>query len=142
GPHSDRIQLPSDIVIASEFAEGAESQVVPADAIPPGWLGLDIGPETAEQFGSVIREAQSVFWNGPVGVFEGASFRGGTEAVARAMAASTGFTAVGGGDSAAALRMLEMDDQVSHMSTGGGAGLELLEGAELPGVAVLERWVS
>lgn len=141
GVHGDRIQLPSDIVVASEFAEGADSQVVAADAIPQGWTGLDIGPETAGEFGGVIREAQSVFWNGPMGVFEWARFRGGTEAVAQAMAETDGFTAVGGGDSAAALRMLEMDDQVSHMSTGGGAGLELLEGAELPGVAVLERWV-
>ncbi|HLU52218.1 MAG TPA: phosphoglycerate kinase [Acidimicrobiia bacterium] len=142
GPHGDRIQLPSDVVVADSFTEDADHRVVAADEIPEGTMGLDIGPATAEAFASVIRGAQSVFWNGPMGVFEWENFRAGTEAVARAMAECNGFTAVGGGDSAAAVRLLGMEDQISHLSTGGGAGLELLEGKELPGVAVLERWVS
>lgn len=142
GPHGDRIELPTDIVAADSFAEDAASRVVPADEIPSGTMGLDIGPETSQAFADVIRGARSVFWNGPMGVFEWESFRAGTEAVARAMTECDGFTAVGGGDSAAALRQLGMEDKVSHLSTGGGAGLELLEGQELPGVAVLERWVS
>ncbi|HEX2155145.1 MAG TPA: phosphoglycerate kinase [Acidimicrobiia bacterium] len=142
GPHGDRIELPTDIVAADSFAEDAASRVVPADGIPSGTMGLDIGPETSQAFADVIRGARSVFWNGPMGVFEWESFRAGTEAVARAMTECDGFTAVGGGDSAAALRQLGMEDKVSHLSTGGGAGLELLEGQELPGVAVLERWVS
>lgn len=141
GPHGDRIQLPVDVVAADAFEEGSPSRVVPAEEIPDGTMGLDIGPETAAAFASVIREAGSVFWNGPMGVFEWEGFRAGTEAVAEAVAACEGFTAVGGGDSAAALRDLGMEDTVSHLSTGGGAGLELLEGKELPGVAVLERWV-
>src|SRR5690554_5940573 len=142
GPHGDRIRLPSDVVVADAFAEDAAPRIVAADEIPADMMGLDIGPETAESFSEVIRGAQSVFWNGPMGVFEWENFRAGTEAVAKAMAECGGFTAVGGGDSAAALRMLGMEDRVSHLSTGGGAGLELLEGKELPGVAVLERWAS
>lgn len=141
GPLGDRIRLPVDVVAADAFEEGSPSRIVPADEIPDGTMGLDIGPETAAAFASAIREAASVFWNGPMGVFEWGAFRAGTEAVAEAMAACEGFTAVGGGDSAAALRDLGMEDTVSHLSTGGGAGLELLEGKELPGVAVLERWV-
>lgn len=140
GPQGDRIYLPSDIVAADSFAEDAQSRVVAADAIPEGTMGLDIGPDTAGAFAEVVRGAQSVFWNGPMGVFEWERFRGGTEAVAKAMAESNGFTAVGGGDSASALRLLGLEDSVSHLSTGGGAGLELLEGRELPGVAVLGRW--
>jgi phosphoglycerate kinase len=142
GPHGDRIHLPVDVVAAEVFEEGSASEVVAVDGIPADRIGLDIGPETAEQFADVIREAGSVFWNGPMGVFEWADFRAGTEAVAEAMAACEGFTAVGGGDSAAALRLLGMEDSVSHLSTGGGAGLELLEGQELPGVKVLERWAE
>ena len=142
GPHGDRIRLPSDVVVADAFAEDAAPRIVAADEIPADMMGLDIGPEAAESFSEVIRGAQSVFWNGPMGVFEWENFRAGTEAVAKAMAECGGFTAVGGGDSAAALRMLGMEDRVSHLSTGGGAGLELLEGKELPGVAVLERWAS
>ncbi|HZI39694.1 MAG TPA: phosphoglycerate kinase, partial [Acidimicrobiia bacterium] len=125
GPHGDRIQLPSDVVVADSFTEDADHRVVAADEIPEGTMGLDIGPATAEAFASVIRGAQSVFWNGPMGVFEWENFRAGTEAVARAMAECNGFTAVGGGDSAAAVRLLGMEDQISHLSTGGGAGLEL-----------------
>lgn len=142
GPHGDRIQLPLDIVVADRFAEDARHEVVAAGDMPEGWMGLDIGPQTVERFARVVKGAGCVFWNGPMGVFEWPAFRGGTEAVARAMAESPAFTAVGGGDSAAALRLLGLEKEVSHLSTGGGAGLELLEGGVLPGVAVLERWVS
>jgi phosphoglycerate kinase len=142
GPHGSRIVLPTDFVIADRFAEDAPPRVVGASEIPPESLGLDIGPETADAFAAVVGGAKSVFWNGPMGVFEWEAFRAGTESVARALAESDGFTAVGGGDSAAALRVLDMEDKVSHLSTGGGAGLELLEGKELPGVAVLKKWVN
>ena len=142
GPHGDRIQLPVDVVAAEAFEESSASEVVDVADIPAERIGLDIGPETAAQFSAVIRDAGSVFWNGPMGVFEWEDFRAGTEAVAEAMAACEGFTAVGGGDSAAALRLLGMEDSISHLSTGGGAGLELLEGQELPGVKVLERWAQ
>lgn len=142
GPHGDRIHLPVDVVAAEAFEEGSDYEVVPVDAIPADRIGLDIGPQTAERFSRAVREAGSVFWNGPMGVFEWESFRAGTEAVAEAMAACEGFTAVGGGDSAAALRLLGMEGSVTHLSTGGGAGLELLEGQELPGVLVLERWAK
>jgi phosphoglycerate kinase len=140
GPFADRIVLPTDFVVADRFAEDATSHVVGADSIPPTSLGLDIGPGTGEHFATIVKEAASVFWNGPMGVFEWEAFRGGTEKLAEALAVCDGFTAVGGGDSAAALRLLGLEDRVSHLSTGGGAGLELLEGKELPGVAVLERW--
>lgn len=140
GPHGDKIVLPDDVVAAAEFAEDADGRIVSADEIPDDFMGLDIGPRTSAAFASAIGEASSVFWNGPMGVFEWEPFRAGTEAVAKAMAECDGFTAVGGGDSAAALRLLGMEGEVSHLSTGGGAGLELLEGEELPGVAVLERW--
>lgn len=142
GPHGDRIHLPVDVVAAEAFEEGSDFEVVPVDRIPADRIGLDIGPATAEQFADVIKGAGSVFWNGPMGVFEWENFRAGTEVVAEAMASCEGFTAVGGGDSAAALRLLGMEDSVSHLSTGGGAGLELLEGQELPGVKVLERWAG
>jgi phosphoglycerate kinase len=140
GPGGDRIQLPLDLVVADRFAADAAHEVVAVNRVEEGWMGLDIGPETIARFSEVVRGAGSVFWNGPMGVFEWEPFRAGTAAIAQAMAESSGFTAVGGGDSAAALRMLGMEDRVSHLSTGGGAGLELLEGRELPGVAVLERW--
>jgi phosphoglycerate kinase len=115
---------------------------VTIEDMQPGLIGLDIGPSTGGHFARMIEEAASVFWNGPMGVFEWEPFRSGTEAVARALADCPGFTSVGGGDSVAAIRMLGMEDSVSHVSTGGGAGLELLEGRVLPGVAVLERWVT
>jgi phosphoglycerate kinase len=140
GAHSEKIILPSDIVVAEQFAETAEHREVYVKDIPVGWLGLDVGRETNQQFAAVIRTAETVFWNGPMGVFEWASFRAGTEAVARAIAEATAFTAVGGGDSVAALRTMGLETEVSHVSTGGGAGLELLEGRVLPGVDVLERW--
>lgn len=142
GPYGSRIVLPTDFVIAGQFAEDAPSEVVGSNDIPEGSLGLDIGPETAEAFAAIVRKARSVFWNGPMGVFEWEAFRAGTETVARALAECDGFTAVGGGDSAAALRVLDMEDKVSHLSTGGGAGLEMLEGKELPGLAILAKWVT
>jgi len=141
GEHGDKIILPSDVVIANDFSEAAEHELVYVKDIPPGWRGLDVGRETNQLFTSVIRTAETVFWNGPMGVFEWAPFRAGTEAVARAVAETSAFTAVGGGDSVAALREMGLDDAVSHVSTGGGAGLEYLEGRALPGVEVLKRWV-
>jgi phosphoglycerate kinase len=140
--HDDRVVLPTDVVVGDRFAEDSEHRVVPVDEIPDGWMGLDIGPDTSAAFSSLVRDSASVFWNGPMGVFEWAPYRAGTEAVARAMGECAGFTAVGGGDSAAALRLLELEDTISHLSTGGGAGLELLEGRILPGVAVLGRWTG
>jgi phosphoglycerate kinase len=142
GPDSEKVILPVDVVVASEFSESAEHKEIYVKEIPPGWVGLDVGRETNQLFASVIRTAETVFWNGPMGVFEWEPFRAGTEAIARAMAEATAFTAVGGGDSVAALRALGLEAEVSHVSTGGGAGLELLEGRELPGIAVLERWAG
>ena len=142
GPHSEKLILPIDAVIATEFAENAEHKEVYVKEIPPGWMGLDVGRETNQLFPSVIRTAETVFWNGPMGVFEWEPFRAGTEAIARAVAEATAYTAVGGGDSVAAVRDLGLESEISHVSTGGGAGLELLEGRELPGVKVLEKWVG
>ncbi|HZC73945.1 MAG TPA: phosphoglycerate kinase [Jatrophihabitans sp.] len=136
----DKIVLPADIVVAAEATEDAATQTVPADAIPPGGKGLDIGPETVQRFAAVLADAETVFWNGPMGVFEVAPFAAGTKGVAEAVAASHGLSVVGGGDSAAAVRKLGLDKNVfTHISTGGGASLEYLEGKELPGVAVLEE---
>ena len=142
GHHGHKIILPVDIAMGSRFSEDADKQLVGVSEFLDGSVGLDIGPETGAAFRELIESSASVFWNGPMGVFEWANFRDGTEQVARAMAACDGFTAVGGGDSAAALRLLDLDSSVSHLSTGGGAGLELLEGRVLPGVAVLERWAT
>lgn len=142
GPHGHKIILPVDIAVGAHFAEDAERHVVAASEMREGDIGLDIGPETGAGFWELIDSSRSIFWNGPMGVFEWEAFRNGTDHVARAMAASDGFTAVGGGDSAAALRLLGLEGSVSHLSTGGGAGLELLEGRLLPGVAVLERWAT
>jgi phosphoglycerate kinase len=142
GPHGHRIVLPSDIVVADRFAEDAGAEVVAVESMSKEVVGLDIGPVTAASFAAAIRGAESVFWNGPMGVFEWAPFRAGTEAVASALAECDGFTAAGGGDSAAALRLLGKEHAVSHLSTGGGAGLEMLEGKELPGVKVLEKWAT
>ena len=138
--HGDKIVLPSDIVVAERFAEDAAAWTVPASAIPDGAMGLDIGPESVRRFAEIITGAASLFWNGPMGVFEWESFRNGTAGVAEAVAACPGFSVIGGGDSVAAIRMLGKDDEVSHVSTGGGAGLEMLEGKTLPGVAALLRW--
>lgn len=137
-----RIALPTDVMIADSFSEEAHSAITVVTEIPEGWMGLDIGTDTAMDFADLIVDSGSVFWNGPMGVFEWEAFRNGTELVARALGECEGFTVVGGGDSAAALRLLGLEDTVSHLSTGGGAGLELLEGRILPGVAVLERWVN
>lgn len=132
--------LPVDFVIADAFAADAATQVVAADAIPDGWMGLDIGPRTRELFTSRIADAGTVVWNGPMGVFEMEPYAAGTLAVARAMADSSAMTVIGGGDSAAAVRILDVDeDKFSHISTGGGASLEFLEGKTLPGIAVLEE---
>jgi len=131
------VVLPVDVVAASEFAENAETKIVPYDALPDGWLGLDIGPETSKVFAERIREARTIFWNGPMGVFEWSRFAEGTKAVAEAVASSEGFSVVGGADSARALQELGLADRVSWLSTGGGAALELLEGKDLPGVAVI-----
>ena len=132
-----QLLLPIDTVIADKFDAEAETKVVPADAIPAGWQGLDIGPETAKLFGDTVRAAGTVIWNGPMGVFEFPKFAKGTEAVAAAMAECAGITVVGGGDSASAIEKMGYADKVTHVSTGGGASLEFLEGKELPGVACL-----
>jgi phosphoglycerate kinase len=121
------------------FDADAEHRTVAAGEIPEGWLGLDIGPETTKAFTAVIRDARMLVWNGPMGVFEWEAFAQGTEGVAEAVAACDGFTVIGGGDSAAAVRSMGFADRVSHVSTGGGASLEFLEGIELPGVAALRR---
>jgi phosphoglycerate kinase len=131
------VVLPVDVVAAHEFVADAEAKVVPYDALPAGWLGLDIGPETRELFAQHISEARTIFWNGPMGVFEWPRFSEGTKAVAEAVASSEAYSVVGGADSARALSDLGLADKVSWLSTGGGAALELLEGKELPGVAVI-----
>jgi phosphoglycerate kinase len=133
------IVLPTDVVVADAFSADAATQVVAADAIPEGWRGLDIGPDSARVFAAKISQAKTIVWNGPMGVFEFPAFAAGTRAVAQAMIDSSGFSVVGGGDSAAAVRILGLDEGgFSHISTGGGASLELLEGKVLPGLAVLE----
>jgi phosphoglycerate kinase len=141
--YADVIHLPRDIVVADSFSADAESKVVPAHEIPDGWLGLDIGPESVQRFAVLLTEARTVFWNGPMGVFEFAKFAAGTRGVAEAIATATGkgaFTVVGGGDSAAAVRALGIPEgDFSHISTGGGASLEYLEGKTLPGISVLEE---
>jgi len=132
------VELPSDVVGAAEFAEDAESGVYRVDELPDAWLGLDIGPETRERFAAKLADARTIFWNGPMGVFEWPKFAAGTTAVAQAVAANEqAFSVVGGADSVRALNEAGLADKVSWVSTGGGASLELLEGKELPGVAVI-----
>lgn len=136
----DKLLLPSDVIVAQRMEVGAETRAVGRDSIPEGWMALDVGPRTVESFGSVLAEAHTVLWNGPMGVFEIPEFREGTERVARALVDATArgaTTVVGGGDSAAALAELELSEGVSHVSTGGGASLEFLEGRPLPGVDAL-----
>jgi phosphoglycerate kinase len=130
-------ELPSDVVAAAEFAEDADSRVVAWDAVPAGWLGLDIGPETRAAFAAEIGRARTVFWNGPMGVFEWERFAAGTKAVAEAVAVADAHTVVGGGDSVRAIEELGLAERIDWVSTGGGAALELLEGKELPGVAAI-----
>lgn len=129
--------LPEDVVAAAAFEPDAEARVTPYDAVPAGWLGLDIGPAARERFAHVIGGARTVFWNGPMGVFEWPRFAEGTKAVAEAVAAVDGYTVVGGGDSVRALQELGLAERVTWVSTGGGAALELLAGKELPGVAAI-----
>jgi len=131
------LELPVDLVIGDRFAEDATARELDGLDVPDGWMGLDIGPRTASLYGDVIAAAGTVFWNGPMGAFELAPFAGGTRAVAEAVAAAPGTTVVGGGDSAAALERFGLADSVTHLSTGGGATLELIEGKALPGVEAL-----
>jgi phosphoglycerate kinase len=140
--HGDRLVLPSDITalgpggeLMNPAAGGDVRQV--GTSVPAGWTGVDIGPGTAADFGDRIAEARTVFWNGPMGVFEDPRFEAGTRAVAQAVADTSGLTVVGGGDSAAALAQFGLDGEVDHVSTGGGASLELLEQGDLPGLAAL-----
>jgi phosphoglycerate kinase len=134
---SGKLVLPGDVVAAAELSAHAEHKVVPAGEIPDGWRGLDIGPESRESFAEEISGAESVLWNGPMGVFEWEAFADGTRVVAEAVARAKGFTVVGGGDSAAALVQLGLAGSVDHLSTGGGASLELLEKGDLPGLLAL-----
>ncbi len=134
------VVLPIDVVVADDFAPDAATRTVAVGAIEPGWRGLDIGPASIELFVSKLADARTIVWNGPMGVFEMPAFADGTRAVAEALAGSGAFTVIGGGDSAAAIRQFQIpDDRFSHISTGGGASLEFLEGKTLPGIAVLEE---
>jgi phosphoglycerate kinase len=133
-----RLELPRDLVIADRLAADANWRELDGVDVPDGWMGLDVGPRTAAAYAEEVRGAGTVFWNGPMGAFELAPFAAGTRAVAEAVAAAPGTTVVGGGDSAAALAAFDLADRVTHLSTGGGAALELLEGRPLPGVEVLE----
>jgi phosphoglycerate kinase len=136
----DRIVLPDDVVVSTDISDDAEIELVRGDAIPAGMKGLDIGPDAVRAFAAVLADAQTVFWNGPMGVFEVRPFAAGTAGVAEAVTAAGGLTVVGGGDSAAAVRALGIDEnRFGHISTGGGASLEYLEGKTLPGLAVLEE---
>src|SRR5690606_14035008 len=130
GEYPEKVVLPTDVVVADRLAADAGSKTVGADAIDDGWMGLDIGPATSAAFASIVRGAEAVCWNGPMGVFEWEPCREGTVAGARAMADCDGFTAIGGGDSVAGIREIGLEESVSHVSTGGGARLELLEGRE------------
>jgi phosphoglycerate kinase len=132
-----RVQIPTDVVVAEDIAADAATQIVAADRVPDDWLGLDIGPETTAAYAAVIAPAATLLWNGPMGVFEVAPFAEGTRRLAEAVASCPGFTVVGGGDSAAAIRQLGFADRVDHVSTGGGASLEFIEKGDLPGLAAL-----
>ena len=134
-----RVRIPSDIVVAQAPSGSAETRVVPASAIPDGWMGLDVGPATAMAYADAVESAASVLWNGPMGMFEVPPFDAGTRAVADAVAHAPGFTVIGGGDSAAAIRQFGLADQVDHVSTGGGASLEFIEQGDLPGLEALRH---
>jgi phosphoglycerate kinase len=134
-----QVLLPEDVVIAQDLDSTQTRVVAVEEGIPDGWKGLDIGPATAQRYAQAVLDSATVVWNGPMGVFEKPQFAAGTLAVAKALTETDGFTVVGGGDSAAAVRQLDVDaDLIDHISTGGGASLELLEGKTLPGIAVLE----
>jgi phosphoglycerate kinase len=137
GAHA-RLLLPVDLVIADRFAAEAQVRTLDGVEVPEGWMGLDIGPRTADAYAAEIASAKTVFWNGPMGAFELEPFAAGTRAIAEAVAQAPGTTIVGGGDSAAAIQQFGLADRVSHLSTGGGAALELIEGKQLPGVEVLK----
>lgn len=132
-----QLELPSDLVVADRFAAEADHRTLDGIDVPDGWMGLDVGPKTAQRYADVIAQAGTVFWNGPMGAFELEPFAAGTRAVAEAVADAPGTTVVGGGDSAAAIQQFGLADRVTHLSTGGGASLELLEGKKLPGVEAL-----
>jgi len=132
-----QLHMPIDAVVANEFSQDAETKVVDVDAIPADWMGLDIGPKTAANYAEVIKNSKLIIWNGPMGVFEMDKFANGTKTVAEAMATTSGYTVIGGGDSAAAVEKFEVADKMDHISTGGGASLELMEGKELPGIVAL-----
>jgi phosphoglycerate kinase len=136
-----RVHVPCDVVVAREVSDDAEARVVPANDMPDGWKGLDIGPKTAAAFATEVGGAATLLWNGPMGVFEIEPFAAGTRRVAEAVAHCPGFTVVGGGDSAAAVRQLGLADHIDHVSTGGGASLELIERGDLPGLAALRKSV-
>jgi phosphoglycerate kinase len=137
GAGGDKLMLPTDLVIGREFSEDTERQELGGVDVPEGWMGLDIGPVTAQRYAEAVAEGGTVFWNGPMGAFELEPFAAGTRVVAEAVAAAPGTTVVGGGDSAAALAQFGLVDRVDHVSTGGGASLELIEGKPLPGVEAL-----
>jgi phosphoglycerate kinase len=135
---SCRLMLPDDLIVADAFSPDASNKAVPVDSIPPGWMGLDIGPGTASAYIDRIEAARTVFWNGPMGAFEMKPFEMGTRAVAEAVASAQALTVSGGGDTVAALNQFGLGDRLDHVSTGGGAAMEYLEGRELPGIAALE----
>ena len=137
GENGGKIMLPTDIVVAESFNADAGHEAVATNRIPGDWYGLDVGPETAATYGGVVGNARQIFWNGPMGVFEWEAFAAGTETVARAIADSDGYSVVGGGDSIAAIRGLGLENSFDHLSTGGGAGLEMLEEGTLPGLDAL-----
>ena len=134
----DKLLLPIDTVVATDFANDAESKVVPEGGIEAGWQGLDIGPKTIELFSDAVKSAKTVVWNGPMGVFEMENFAKGTNAIAQVLAEIDATTVIGGGDSVAAVNQAGLGDKMSHISTGGGASLEFLEGKELPGIVALQ----
>ena len=132
------VEVPQDVVAAAEIAADADRRTVPAADLPRGLMGLDIGPRTVEEYARILADAKTILWNGPMGVFELEAFSAGTRGVATAIAAASAFTVVGGGDSLLAVKRLELEDAYDHLSTGGGASLEFLEGRALPGITVLE----